>query len=88
MMTNTERIINFCVDYFNKHDTDDEPITANDIYIMSYTDIIGIGWSVTVYIPNGHIYNLNTIDAYNTVEFTKYEKCGVSLYKWEQEGEG
>ena len=28
-MTETERIINLCVEYFNKHDldTDDEPIT-------------------------------------------------------------
>ena len=38
-MTNTERIINFCVDYFNKHDLeDDEPITADDIYIISYLE--------------------------------------------------
>ena len=38
-MTNTEQIINLCVNYFNKHDTDDEPITANDINIISYADV-------------------------------------------------
>ena len=82
-MTNTERIINFCVDYFNKHDADDEPITANDIYIMSYTDI-GIGWSAAVHMPNGYIYELkNAVDAYSTVAFTKSKECGGSLYKWE-----
>lgn len=36
-MTNLERIEKFCIEYFNKHDldTDDEPITANDIYILT-----------------------------------------------------
>ena len=82
-MTETERIINFCVDYFNKHDADDdEQITASDVYIMSYTDI-GIGWSAIVYMPNGYIYELNTVDLYDTVGFTKYKRCGGSLYKWE-----
>lgn len=82
-MTDTERVINFCVDYFNKHDADDdEQITANDIYIMSYTDI-GMGWSAIVYMPNGYIYELNTVDLYDTVAFTKYKRCGGSLYKWE-----
>lgn len=83
-MTDTERIINFCVDYFNKYDTDDKPITANDIYIMSYTNI-GTGWSTTVHMPNGYIYDLNTIDVYGTVVLTKYKKCGGLLYTWEQE---
>ena len=81
-MTNTERIINFCVDYFNKHDTEGELITSDDIYIMSYTDI-GIGWSATVYMPNGYIYELITVDMYDTVAFTTYKRCGGSLYKWE-----
>ena len=81
-MTNTERITNFCIDYFNKHDVDDEPITSDDIYIMSYTDI-GMGWSAIVYMPNGYIYELNSVDEYGTVAFNKYRKCGGSLYKWE-----
>jgi hypothetical protein len=82
-MTNTERIINFCIEYFNKHDldTDDEPITASDIRIMSYADI-GVGWSAVIYMPDGYIYELNTVDMYDTVAFNKYRKCGSSLYKW------
>lgn len=85
-MTNTERIINLCVKYYNKHDldTDNEPITVDDIYIMSYTDI-GVGWSAIVYMPDGYIYELNTVDVYNTVAFTKYKRCGNSLYKWEDD---
>jgi hypothetical protein len=85
-MTNIERITNFCVEYFNKHDadTDDEPITSDDIYIMSYTDI-GMGWSAAVYMPKGYIYELNTVDVYGTVAFNKYRKCGGSLYKWEDD---
>jgi hypothetical protein len=82
-MTNTERIINFCVEYFNKHDADDEQITASDIRIMSYTDI-GIGWSATVYMPDGYIYELKTVNI-DMVEFNKYRKCGGSLYKWEDD---
>jgi hypothetical protein len=82
-MTDTERVINFCVDYFNKHDADDdEQITASDVYIMSYTDI-GIGWSAMVYMPNGYIYELRTVDIYDTVVLSKYKKCGDSMYKWE-----
>lgn len=59
-ITNTERILNFCVEYYNKHDADDEQITASDIYIMSYTDI-GVGWSAFVYVK-GCIYELSTVD--------------------------
>lgn len=81
-MTNTERIINFCIEYFNKHDAADEQITASDIHIMSYADI-GLGWSAIVYMPNGYIYELTTVDMYDTVAFTKYKRCGGSLYKWE-----
>jgi hypothetical protein len=82
-MTDTERVINFCVDYFNKHDADDdEQITASDVYIMSYTDI-GMGWIAILYMPYGYIYELNTVDLYDTVAFTKYKRCGGSLYKWE-----
>ena len=83
-MTETERIINFCVQYFNKHDldTDDEPITSDDIYIVSYTNI-GMSWDAFVSMPYGYIYELNTIGACDTVVFNKYRKCGNSLYKWE-----
>lgn len=80
-MINRDRIINFCVEYFNKHDADDEPITANEIYIMSYTDI-RIGWSAFVYVK-GYIYELHTVDRYGTVALEKYSRCGGSLYKWE-----
>ena len=85
-MTNTDRITNFCIEYFNKHDVDkdDEPINSSDIYIMSYTDI-SMGWSAIVYMPDGYIYELNTIDEYGTVAFNKYRKCGGSLYKWGEE---
>jgi hypothetical protein len=83
-MTDTGRVINFCVEYFNKHDADDEQITASDVYIMSYTDI-GMGWIAILYMPYGYIYELNTVDVYDTVAFNKYKKCGGSLYKWEDD---
>jgi hypothetical protein len=85
-MTNTERITNFCVEYFNEHDldTDDEPITSDDICIITYTDI-GIGWSVAVEMSYGYVYELKTGDEYGTVVFTKYRICGGSLYKWEDD---
>jgi hypothetical protein len=50
---------------------------------MSYTDI-GIGWSATVYMPDGYIYELKTVNI-DMVEFNKYRKCGGSLYKWEDD---
>jgi hypothetical protein len=86
-MTNTEQITNFCIEYFNKHDldTDDEPITASDIRIMSYADI-GVGWSAVIYMPNGYIYEIGTLESiYGAVELNKYRKCGGSLYKWEDD---
>jgi len=84
-MTNTERIINFCVDYFNKHDADDEQITASDIRIMSYADI-GVGWSAVVYIPNGYIYEIGTLEnIYGAVALNKYRRVGGSLYNWEDD---
>jgi hypothetical protein len=85
-MTNTERIINFCIEYFNKHDVnkDDEPITSDDIYIISYT-YIGMGWSAAVKMSYGYVYELKAVDEYGTVVFTKYRVCGDSIYNWEEE---
>jgi hypothetical protein len=86
-MTNTERITNLCIEYFNKHDldTDDEPITASDIRIMSYADI-GVGWSAVVYMPNGYIYEIGTLEnIYGAVALNKYRRVGGSLYNWEEE---